>query len=202
MSFRLVIGSNNAHKAEELFRVVQEAQLPFQIVLPSQVDSFPTEIEETGTTLEENAYIKAVTIYQATGIPALADDTGLEIDALGGAPGVYSARFAGENASYSDNVQKVLEQLKHISQESRTAKFRTVLCFHDGFRTFFAEGEVHGIIGEKPVGTNGFGYDPIFTPQGKQVTFAQMPQAEKDALSHRGNALRTWIKLVQTYLHA
>jgi XTP/dITP diphosphohydrolase len=200
MSFKLLIGSNNAHKAEELFRVVKEAQLPFQILLPSEVTSFPTVIEETGATLEENAYIKAVTIYQTTGIPALADDTGLEIDALGGAPGVYSARYAGENATYSDNVQKVLQQLSNVPNEQRTAKFRTVLCFYDGFRTLFAEGEVHGKIGEKPVGEHGFGYDPIFTPHGKQHTFAQMSQADKDALSHRGNALRAWMNVVKMYV--
>jgi XTP/dITP diphosphohydrolase len=147
------------------------------------------DVEETGDTLEENARIKAQALAEATGRPAIADDTGLEVAALGGRPGVYSARFAGENATYAQNVQKLLAQMR--GKSDRSARFRTVALarWPDG-RELVAEGEVRGVIAEQARGGDGFGYDPVFVPEGEDRTFAQMTQAEKNDVSHRGRAFR------------
>ena len=151
------------------------------------------EVEETGTTLEDNARLKAAALCGATGLPAIADDTGLEVDALGGAPGVYSARFAGPDATYADNVEHLLERLEGVEPPRRTARFSTVAVaqWPDG-REVAAIGEVEGTIATEPRGSNGFGYDPVFVPaEGDGRTFAEMTPAEKHALSHRGRAFRT-----------
>jgi XTP/dITP diphosphohydrolase len=149
------------------------------------------EVEETGETLLDNARLKAVAISQATGLAALADDTGLEVDALGGRPGVYSARYSGEGATYESNVSKLLDELGTAGGDRR-ARFRTVAVAHwpDG-REVVGTGAVEGTISEAARGTNGFGYDPVFVPaEGDGRTFAEMTAEDKHAVSHRGRAFR------------
>ena len=150
------------------------------------------DVEETGTTLEANARIKAIALCEATGLLAIADDTGLEVDALEGAPGVYSARYAGPDASYADNVRLLLSELEGIYPKLRTARFATVaLARWPGGEEISVRGEVAGIIAAAPKGDHGFGYDPLFVPtEGDGRTFAEMAPPEKHALSHRGRAFR------------
>ncbi len=153
------------------------------------------DVEETGTTLEENARIKARGVGNALGLPAVADDTGLEIDALDGAPGVRAARYAGEHATYADNVAKVLDALQGVPGLRRTARFATVVVARTPAGTeLVVRGEVEGLITTEPRGRGGFGYDSIFEPiEGDGRTFAQMAPDEKHALSHRGRALRALV---------
>lgn len=186
----ILLGTNNKHKVEEMAAIIRSVLgSTATIVLPTDVPSFPMHIEETGTTLEENAYIKAAIIFAATGLPCIADDTGLEIDSLSGKPGVYSARYAGTNASFAENRTKVLRDMEAVEKSKRQARFRTVLCYCDHLRTLFAEGVCEGVITTKEHGAGGFGYDPIFQPEGDNRTFAEMPAEEKNAISHRGRAL-------------
>ena len=150
------------------------------------------DVEETEDTLEGNARLKAAAVMEATGELAVADDTGLEVDALGGRPGVYAARYAGPGATYADNVDKLLSELAGVPAEARTARFRTmvVALFPDG-REIVAEGVVTGTIADAPRGHDGFGYDPVFVPDGGDGrTFAEMTGKEKAAVSHRGRAVR------------
>ena len=181
---RLVCASANPKKVEELSRL-----LPAWVVLLSRPDSVG-DVEETAPTLEGNATIKAVEIAHAAGDWALADDTGLLVDALNGEPGVHSARFAGNDATDSDNRSLLLEKLANSSD--RRARFKTVLAVvHPSGEMHFVSGECAGTIAEDERGTNGFGYDSIFVPDdGDGRTFAEMTASEKDALSHRGRALR------------
>jgi XTP/dITP diphosphohydrolase len=190
---RLVVASANPDKVKEIVAVLGAA-LPVELVpRPSDVP----EVVEDGATLLDNARLKARALAAATGLAAVADDTGLEVDALGGAPGVYSARYAGEDATYADNVTKLLEALGELGDHGggRTARFKTVALasFPDGSE-LWAEGAVEGTIAASARGEQGFGYDPVFVPDGGEGgdgrTFAQMAPAEKDALSHRGRAFR------------
>ena len=187
---QLVLASANPHKAAEITEILLGAGLAVE-VLPRPVDV--PEVVEDGVTLEDNARLKAVALVEATGLPAVADDTGLEVDALGGAPGVWSARYAGEDATYEENVQKLLQELQGVPAERRTARFSTVALVRwpDG-REVAAIGEVEGDIVEEARGAEGFGYDPVFRPvEGDGRTFAEMTPAEKHAVSHRGRAFRT-----------
>jgi len=187
---RFVLATANPDKAAEIVAVLRDAGATAELT-PRPPDV--AEVEETGATLEENARLKAAALCAATGLPAIADDTGLEVDALGGAPGVYSARFAGPDATYADNVARLLERLGGVEPPHRTARFSTVAVAHwpDG-REVAAIGEVDGTIAEAPRGSQGFGYDPVFVPaEGDGRTFAEMATAEKHALSHRGRAFRT-----------
>jgi XTP/dITP diphosphohydrolase len=187
---RYVLASANLDKAREIREILGAAGLELELVArPPDVP----DVEETGTTLEENARLKAVAICSATGEPAIADDTGLEVDALGGAPGVRSARYAGEHATYGDNVAKLLTALVDVPPERRTARFTTVAVarFPDG-REVAAVGDVTGTIAEEVRGGEGFGYDPLFVPdEGDGRSFAEMTPQEKHDLSHRGRAFRT-----------
>ncbi|MFL3008129.1 MAG: RdgB/HAM1 family non-canonical purine NTP pyrophosphatase [Candidatus Neomarinimicrobiota bacterium] len=143
-------------------------------------------MDETGKTLQENAYIKAHEVHKITGLPTLADDTGLEVDLLNGAPGVYSARYAGLNSSYDDNVNKLLSELSQYQNEiERTARFKTVISFINNGKEFSEIGIVEGYITIKRIGGNGFGYDSIFKPINSLKTFAQMSENEKNKISHR-----------------
>ncbi|MDQ4090272.1 MAG: RdgB/HAM1 family non-canonical purine NTP pyrophosphatase [Actinomycetota bacterium] len=182
---KLVLATANPDKTRELAALLQGFEVvPRPAGLP--------DVDETEDTLEGNARLKAVAVMQATGEPAVADDTGLEVDALGGWPGVYAARYAGPGATYADNVAKLLEELAGVAGAARTARFRTVAVarFPDG-REVVAEGWVRGTIADAPAGEGGFGYDSVFVPAGGDGrTFAQMSQAEKAAVSHRGRALR------------
>ena len=190
---RLVLASANPDKAVEIAAIIGAA-VPGLEVLPRPADL--AEVVEDGETLLDNARLKAVAVSSATGEPALADDTGLEVEALGGAPGVRSARYAGEDASYEANVSKLLASLEALgslgSGEGRRAVFRTValLRWPDG-REVVAEGSVAGTIAPSRRGDGGFGYDPVFVPdEGPGLTYAEMSPEEKNALSHRGRALR------------
>ena len=185
----VVLASANPDKAAEI-QAILVAALPDLVVHPRPPEL--PDVVEDAPDLVGNARLKAVALCEATGLPAVADDTGLEVDALGGAPGVYSARYAGEAATYADNVTKLLGALEGVAPPARTARFRTVaLCrFPDG-REVAAEGACPGTIATGAAGTAGFGYDPVFTPAGGDGrTFAEMTSDEKHAVSHRGRALR------------
>jgi XTP/dITP diphosphohydrolase len=187
---KLVLATNNPDKAAEIRAVLLDAGLDVELV--RRPDDIP-EVDESGATLEDNARLKAVALCAATGLPAVADDTGLEVDALGGAPGVMSARYAGEEATYADNVEKLLAALAGVDAPARTARFTTVALarWPDG-REVAALGEVEGTIATQARGTEGFGYDPVFVPvEGDGRTFAEMSPAEKHRVSHRGRAFRT-----------
>ena len=185
MTLRVVLATANPDKATEIAAILGGA---FELVpRPEEVG----EVEETGETLEENARLKAAALCAATGLPALADDTGLEVHALGGAPGVYSSRYAGPEATYADNVWKLVAELR--GDPDRRARFRTVamVVFPDG-REVVGQGVVEGTIAEHPRGEGGFGYDPLFVPDEDPDgrTFAEMSADEKHAISHRGRAVR------------
>jgi XTP/dITP diphosphohydrolase len=187
---RFLLATANPDKAREIEAVVGDAGITVELLpRPAGVP----DIEETGNTLEDNARLKAVALCEATGIAAIADDTGLQVEALGGAPGVRSARFAGEDATYADNVAKLLELLRDVPLELRRAHFATVAVarWPDG-REVAALGTVDGTITAEPRGEGGFGYDPVFMPEeGDGRTFAEMTPEEKHACSHRGRAFRT-----------
>jgi XTP/dITP diphosphohydrolase len=215
----LVLATGNTDKARELSELLSDAldavlvtvavtvgdrPVGFVVERPEQfaatieqlvvLDKAP-DVEETGTTLEENARIKARGVGDALGLLAVADDTGLEIDALDGAPGVRAARYAGEHATYADNVAKVLDALRGVSGLRRTARFATVVVArHPDGDELVVRGEVEGLITTEPRGSGGFGYDSVFEPlEGDGRTFAQMTADEKHALSHRGRALRALV---------
>ncbi len=187
----LVLASANPDKAAEIADLL--GVVPGLTLLPRPADV--PDVEETGATLEANARLKARALCEATGLAAVADDTGLEVEALDGAPGVYSARFAGEGAAYADNVAKLLAELDRVGAagpDARRARFRSVafVAYPDGSEVW-VDGEVAGTITPDPRGDGGFGYDPVFAPDGYDGrTFAQMSSGEKHAVSHRGRAFR------------
>ncbi len=180
---RLVVASKNPDKIAEIEAILGESNLAGEVVRGLE---WP-DVEETGETLEENALLKGRAVVEATGLPVIADDTGLEVSALDGAPGVHTARFAGDGARYEDNVAKLIEVM--AGQDDRTATFRTVvaLVFPDGVE-IVAEGRLEGTISTQPRGTDGFGYDPVFDVDGR--TLAEMGPEEKNQLSHRARAIR------------
>ena len=182
----IVIATHNPDKKKEIMIALSE--LGVNIL---SLDSFPEigEIEETGSTLLENSLIKARTVSAVTGKPAIADDTGLEVDALNGAPGIYSARYAGINVSYEDNVRKLLSEMSSFDSGSRTARFRTVVSFHSSNEELWTEGVIEGSITRNAIGKGGFGYDPVFRVRKTGKTFAEMTRQEKNRISHRGVAL-------------
>jgi XTP/dITP diphosphohydrolase len=186
---RLVVASKNPDKVAEIEEVLDGSGLAGEIV--RDVD-WP-DVEETGETLEANALLKARAVVEATGLPVIADDTGLEVSALDGAPGVKTSRFAGPEATYADNVEKMMRVMDGV--EDRSARFRTVvaLVFPDGVE-MVADGSVEGSITQSPRGERGFGYDPVFDVGG--VTLAEMTLDEKNQLSHRARALRSLIESV------
>jgi XTP/dITP diphosphohydrolase len=187
---RFVLATANPDKAIEIADVLRDAGTP--IVLVERPPDLP-DVQETGATLEENARLKAAELSTWTGLPAIADDTGLEVDALDGAPGVLSARFAGAGATYADNVRLLLARLADVPDGRRAARFSTVAIarWPDG-REVAAIGSVEGTIRHEACGAGGFGYDPVFVPaEGDGRTFAEMSAAEKHACSHRGRAFRT-----------
>jgi XTP/dITP diphosphohydrolase len=191
-----VLASANPDKAAEIAAIL--AAVPGLTLIPRPAGV--PDVDETGVTLEDNARLKARALCEATGTAAVADDTGLEVDALGGAPGVYSARYAGDDASYGDNVTKLLRALAARTDGggARRARFRTVAlaALPDGTEVW-AEGTVEGSIATAGRGSNGFGYDPVFVPDGAGGrTFAEMKADEKDAVSHRGRAFRALAQLL------
>ena len=186
---RLVVASANPHKIAEVERIWLEIGVGGEIVKGLSWE----DVEETGETLEENALLKATAVVAATGFSALADDTGLEVAALGGAPGVRSARYAGEHATYQDNTDRLLEEMD--GRQDRSARFRTVAALAwPGGRRVVAEGVLEGRITRTPRGTAGFGYDPVFAVGDR--TLAEMTAAEKNSISHRARALRALAALL------
>lgn len=184
---KLIFATHNQNKIIEIAILLNS-----QINVVSLNDiGFYNEIPETAQTLEGNATIKAETIFQETGMDCFADDTGLEVESLDGAPGVYSARYAGEHKNAQDNIKKLLKELE--SFENRNARFKTVIClFVNGEKKLF-EGIIEGKIEKESKGMGGFGYDPIFTPTGYKKTFAEMTLEEKSKISHRGLAFEKLI---------
>ena len=198
MTMNIVLATRNKKKIEEIKRIT--ADLPITILSLDNYPDCPETVEDKDT-FEGNAIKKAVEVCQCTGLPALADDSGLEVDVLGGAPGVYSARYAGSSGSGTDvrNYEKLLAELKNVPDEKRGAQFVCcmALAFPDGTeKSFF--GYAKGCIGYEPKGQTGFGYDPVFIPEGHKRTFAEMSGEEKDRLSHRGKA----IEKLGCFLHA
>jgi len=188
---KLVFATNNANKLSELQALVPEG---IEILSLKHINC-NEELPETNPTLEENALQKAQYVYQNYGFNCFADDTGLEIEALGGAPGVYSARYAGEDCKAEDNMRKVLSKLKN--EENRDAKFRTVIALIINGEQNLFQGQCDGKITENKNGVEGFGYDPIFTPQGCEITFAEMSKQEKGTISHRGKAVVKLVSFLQ-----
>lgn len=185
----LVLATRNKGKIAEVQRLIS-LHAP-QITLRSVSEFNLDDVEETGTTFEENALLKAETIARQTGLPALADDSGIAIDALDGAPGVYSARWSGVHGDDAANVAKVLLELSDVPDEDRGAQFVCVIALaHPDGSSIIVRGEVEGVVRRNPIGNHGFGYDPIFQPDGYAITTAQMDPETKDAISHRGKALR------------
>tara|TARA_B100001964_G_scaffold36159_1_gene38828 strand:+ start:602 stop:1219 length:618 start_codon:yes stop_codon:yes gene_type:complete len=198
MMFRrqtLVLATHNPDKQTEMNAVLSD--LGLDVI---GLDQYPEidDIPENGTTLLENALIKARAVHLKTGFPALADDTGLEVDALHGAPGVYSARFAGEDATYQDNVKKLLSVMAGVSRQNRTARFRTVVALIDSDTELWTEGIIEGLITREQRGAGGFGYDPIFEAADTGKTFSEMSAAQKNEISHRARALQKMRKKLIT----
>jgi len=191
---RYVVATFNRDKAAELHALLA---LP-DVELVTLAD-WPGAVApaETGDTLRANARIKALAAVALTGLPAIADDTGLEVDALNGAPGVHAARYAGPKSTYAENVAKLLRELAGVPPERRTARFRTVCyaAWPDGME-MSADGVLAGTITEAPRGANGFGYDPVFVPKGETRTYAELTDEEKNAISHRARAVRVLRKIL------
>jgi len=187
----LLFATNNLHKLQEAQEIIKNE---FRVVSLREIH-FRDEVPETCDSIEGNAAQKARFIFEKTGMDCFSDDTGLEIDALDGRPGVYSARYAGEGCSFDDNIDKILLELSGSSL--RTARFRCVVCLIFQGKELFFEGRVEGVITDKRKGKGGFGYDPVFLPRGYHQTFAEMPADVKNGISHRGRAITKMMKFFQ-----
>lgn len=188
---KLVFASHNRNKVQEIHQMLGNE---FEFLGLHDLQ-YTSEIPETGSVLEENAAIKANTVFDAFSIPCFADDTGLEIEALHNEPGVYSARYAEPEPNSEKNMAKVLQKMKGIA--NRKARFRTVICYRTADETRYFEGIVNGHISEEKRGEKGFGYDPIFIPEGYEQSFAQMSAEEKNQISHRGRAFRKFLQFLK-----
>ena len=177
----LIFASNNSDKLSEVRAILSGIR-----VISLSEAGITGDIAETGNTLEENAFIKADYVYEKTNTACFADDTGLFVDALNGEPGVFAARYAGENCSYHDNIVKLLGLMK--SKTNRSAYFRTVICFIENGKEIYFDGMIRGSINIDARGMNGFGYDPVFIPDGNSKTLAELTAKEKNSLSHRAKA--------------
>ena len=192
---KIVLATNNKHKIEEIKNILSDPKL--ELLTLNDFPDFP-KVEETGKTLEENAILKAKGIYQFTNLLSLADDSGLEVDALDGAPGVLSSRFAGEHCSYKDNNVKLLSLMENIPWEKRGAAFVCVVAIAQDLENIkTVRGEVRGIIAHEEKGEEGFGYDPVFYFPELGKTFAQLSFEEKNKISHRAKAFRKAKELIK-----
>ena len=189
---KIILASNNKHKLEEIRKIT--APLGYEVISQSEAGC-NFDVEETGTTFEENAVLKAKAVYEKMKMPVISDDSGLEADYLNGAPGVYSHRYAGENATDADRCSKLLSELSGVEKEKRTARFVCVICFIDenGTETVI-RGTCEGYIGTEPRGENGFGYDPVFMYGDR--SFAEISAEEKNSVSHRADALRKFSETI------
>lgn len=191
---KVILASKNQHKLTELSAIL--SQLGFEIALESEY-GLDIDVEETGTTFEENSFLKADAVMKASGLPVLADDSGLMVDALDGAPGVYSARY-GHKASDKERTAYLLENMKDVPEERRGAKFVCVItCLFPDGRKIIARGECPGVIARAPHGENGFGYDPVFYLPELGMTYAELPSEQKNAISHRARALQDFCRKYQ-----
>ena len=191
---KVSLASKNQHKLTELSAIL--SQLGFEIALESEY-GLDIDVEETGTTFEENSFLKADAVMKASGLPVLADDSGLMVDALDGAPGVYSARY-GHKASDKERTAYLLENMKDVPEERRGAKFVCVItCLFPDGRKIVARGECPGVIARAPHGENGFGYDPVFYLPELGMTYAELPSEQKNAISHRARALQDFCRKYQ-----
>ena len=190
---KIVLATHNHDKEIELQYSLRG--LGVEICLLSEYPDIG-DIEETGTTLLENSLLKANTVHDLTGLPVIADDTGLEVNALDGSPGVFSARYAGEGCSYDDNINKLLNNMKSIPKSNRKASFITIMSYVDKNVELIAKGMVKGNITTAPKGVGGFGYDPVFYVPELDKTFAEITMKEKNKISHRGNAIRELFSLL------
>lgn len=201
---KLVLATNNRGKLREFQRLLEGSG--FELVTPRDL-GFEFEVEETGATFQENARLKALAAARLTGLPALADDSGLEVDALGGRPGIFSARYAGGDRtsgaiSEEEQCRIVLRELEGVPDERRTARFRCVIAIATpGGEVRYAEGVFEGRIAYEARGEHGFGYDPIFVVAGREVTSAELPPDEKNAISHRGQAARKALEMLKRLPH-
>lgn len=182
----LILATKNKGKVREIEESL--AGFGYKILSLAAFSNFD-DIEETGHTFEENAGIKAQKVFEHFKILSLADDSGLEVDSLGGAPGIHSARYSGENATDQSNCLKLLEEMKKAGDKNRTARFRCVMALYDGKEFRYFEGKCEGTLLKKQRGSDGFGYDPLFVPNGFEKTFAELDLRTKNHISHRGRAL-------------
>ncbi len=194
---KFIIATHNMKKQAEMQRIL--SPLGVEVLTAEMAGVTLTDVEETGATFEENAVLKAENGCRESGLPCIADDSGLSVDFLGGEPGVYSARYSGTHGDDEANIQKLLKKLEGVPEEKRTARFVSVVCvcFPDG-RELTVDGKCEGKIGFEKHGDNGFGYDPVFMV-GKK-SFAELSAEEKDKISHRGNALRRLVRVLPEYL--
>lgn len=194
---QVFIATKNHNKLKELERILKP--MGFEVLSENDLEKPLSEVEETGTTYEENALLKAHSGFETTGLITVADDSGLSVDILDGAPGLYSARYSGTGATYASNNEKLLAALKDVPREKRTATFVSAIAcvFPDG-REFTVRGECKGYVAEKCSGEGGFGYDPLFVCEAG--CYAEMTPEEKDRVSHRGNALRAFKAELQKYI--
>ena len=194
---KFIIATHNMKKQTEMQRIL--SPLGVEVLTAEMAGVTLTDVEETGATFEENAVLKAENGCMESGLPCIADDSGLSVDFLGGEPGVYSARYSGTHGDDEANIQKLLKKLEGVPEEKRTARFVSVVCvcFPDG-RKLTVDGKCEGKIGFEKHGDNGFGYDPVFMV-GKK-SFAELSAEEKDKISHRGNALRRLVRVLPEYL--
>ncbi|MBY8914929.1 XTP/dITP diphosphatase [Bacillus sp. YC2] len=191
-----IIATHNPGKVKEFKEILEPKG--YSVFSLAEI-GFTEDIEETGQTFEENAILKAEAVAKAVNKMVIADDSGLSVDNLGGRPGVYSARYAGESKDDTANIEKVLSELKGIEKEQRTARFRCALAVsRPGQETKTVEGHVEGYIAKEPAGNNGFGYDPVFIVKDKDKTMAQLTSAEKNKISHRADALKKLSKLLDS----
>ena len=197
MSYKIVLATHNQDKVYEMRGMLDPLTIK---ILSLEEFSEIGEIIEDGSSLVENALIKARAVFKQTKLPSLADDTGLEVDALNGEPGIYSARYAGAKCSYSDNVHKLLENMRNIPLNKRTARFKTAIAFVSENMELVAEGVVKGEITRSSKGVGGFGYDSVFYVLERKKTYSEMKMKEKNEISHRGKAIRNMIKLLQSRL--
>jgi len=189
MTQKLVIASRNEHKIQEMRRILEQAGLDIELVGIAEFPDLP-DVEETGSTFAANAMLKARAVSEFTGLPAVGDDSGLCVDALNGMPGILSARWSGTHGNDQANLELLLAQISQVPSDRRGASFICAAAYvHPDGTEFVVEGQMSGTLIDAPVGTNGFGYDPIFVPQGHQITSAQMSAELKDSISHRGKAL-------------
>ena len=194
---KFIIATHNMKKQAEMQRIL--SPLGVEVLTAEMAGVTLTDVEETGATFEENAVLKAENGCRESGLPCIADDSGLSVDFLGGEPGVYSARYSGTHGDDEANIQKLLKKLEGVPEEKRTARFVSVVCvcFPDG-RELTVDGKCEGKIGFEKHGDNGFGYDPVFMVG--QKSFAELSADEKDKISHRGNALRRLVRVLPEYL--